>query len=158
MVKLAKKPRGSSHPLQPSKGGRPPVVKATPELIEAACNDIRLGLTIEGALALQGISRVSVDRWRKINPAVNLAFERAEHEFEKDLLAKLQRHSDKDQKAATWLLERRSRGQWLPAPTKTELTGKDGGPIQALTLSKVLLSSVAQAVDAPKPMKQAIPA
>lgn len=161
MVKLAKEPaklaKRQPHPLAP-KGGRPQVIKATPELVARVCAKIEQGLPIESSLVLEGISRQALDKWRNKNPLIEIQFQRAEALFEERMVGKVEKHADKDVKAATWLLERRSRGQWLPAPTKTELTGKDGGPIQALTLSKVLLSSVAQAVDAPKPMKQAIPA
>jgi hypothetical protein len=159
MVKLAKEPAKvakSKHPLAPV--GRPPKVRATAEVVSKACADIRKGLSIEAALVRQGVAPQTMDVWRKKNPQVDLDFKRAEADFEDEIIGLIRGHAAKDSKSAQWLAERRLRGTWLPPAQRQELTGKDGGPIQALTLSKVLLSSVAQAVDAPKPMKQAIPA
>lgn len=149
-------PKGQIHPLAPAKG-RPQLVKCTPELVKAACDDIRRGLPIESALVLRGVTWSGMDYWRKRNPAIEQAFKRAEVEFESDMVNLLRRHAEKDAKAAQWLTERRLRGNWQPAAGKVEVTGKDGGAIQALTISKVLLSSVAQAADLPRPMVNVTP-
>jgi hypothetical protein len=151
---LSKRPK---HPLAVAKGGRPAIIKATPELVARACARITKGLPIESALNLEGISRQAMDKWRAKNPSVQIAFQRAETQFEEDMVALLRGHAIKDGKIGQWLLERRTRASWLPPATKTELTGKDGGAIQAMTISKILLSNVSQSPDALKDMKVAQP-
>ena len=148
---MARKP----HPLAPV--GRPQIVKATPELVAAACADIAKGLPIESALVRQGIAPSTMATWRLKNPAVELAFATAETEFETWLVNVIRGHALKDTKAACWLAERRLRGQWAPPAGKVELTGKDGGPIQSLTISKTLLANVAQGADMPRPVRNVTP-
>lgn len=149
---MARKP----HPLAPAVG-RPSIIKATPELVAAACADIRAGLPIESALIRQGICRQAMDKWRAKNPAVALAFERAESDWEAEMVALMSKHALRDAKAAQWLMERRLRGAWLPPAGKVELTGKDGGPMQSLTISKALLASVAGGADQSRPMLNVTP-
>lgn len=126
--------------VEPGKPGRPSVPKKlSPQIIETILNKIEQGLPQESALVLAGISRQAVDVWRKRNPLLQLRFEQAECKFEERLLANINVFAGTDMKAAAWLLERRL-PRWAPM-TKTELTGKDGGPV--LTLSQQLLASVA---------------
>lgn len=140
------------HPLRPSKGGRPATIKATPELVEAACADIELGLPIESALVLRGISRKAMDKWRAINPAVEQAFANAESRFERRMVLNIESASKRDPKCSQWLLERRASQRWAQV-TKAELTGKGGGPLQSMTISKQLFASVASDPDRAKNVK-----
>lgn len=144
------------HPLAPGPG-RPSLVKATPELVDAACADIALGLPVESALILRGISPQGMAKWREKNPAVELAFKTAEATFERSMVVLMQAHAKRDAKAVQWLMERRTRGQWAAPAGKVELTGKDGGPMQSLTISKALLASVAGGPDQARPMLNVTP-
>jgi hypothetical protein len=144
------------HPL--AMVGRPPKVRATVELVAKACADIRKGLTIEAAFVRQGVLTQTMDVWRKKNSMVEREIRSAEADFEDYIIGLIRGHAVKDTKAAQWLAERRLRGNWLPPVARTELTGKDGGAIQAMTLSKVLFSNVSQGPDLPKQMKVAVPA
>jgi hypothetical protein len=143
------------HPLAPV--GRPPKVRATVELVAKACADIRKGLSIEASLIRPGVAPQTMDVWRKKNVMVELEFKRAEADFEDWIIGIIRGHALKDPKSAQWLTERRLRGTWLPPVARTELTGKDGGAIQAMTISKILLSNVSQSPDALKDMKVAQP-
>lgn len=137
---------------EPGKPGRPYAHKATPELVAAVCKRVSGGLSVESALVIQGLSRASVPAFLKRYPAAEREFETASHLFEEQMLAQVVRHAARDAKSAQWLLERRHAGQWAPV-SKTEITGKGGAPIAALTLSKVLLSQVAAAPDRAKPRR-----
>jgi hypothetical protein len=152
--KSGPKPGHSNHPLQPSKGGRPTVrVKATPEMVTAICADVRKGLSIESACILQGIARSGVDRWRKLNPSVNAQFEKAESEFESDILGFIRIKAPDDVKAATWLLERGRPQRWAQV-SKSELSGKNGKDLPALTVHKTLLGSMSTVDAAPKKLER----
>lgn len=137
------KPEKERHELAPVEGkaGRPTVRKRlTRADIDGVLGHIAEGLSIESSLALVGVSRAVVDKWRKLNPSLQLEFEKAEHAWEKKLVGNINRFANDDLKAASWLLERRLPTRWAPI-SKTELTGKDGGAI--IGVSQVLLSSVA---------------
>jgi hypothetical protein len=147
--KSGPKPGLSNHPLMPPKGkaGRPVVrIKATPALIAGICESIKGGLSIESSCILHGITRTGVDRWRKINPAVNSQFEKAEVQFEADLVGKMKGFASNDVKAASWLLERRLSRSWAQV-SKNELTGKDGGPVKSLSLAKEMVGGMGAKVD-----------
>lgn len=152
---LEPKPKPALHPLHPEvytagKAGRPANVKATPELVKQICDDIRTGLPEESALIRAGITRQGIERWKKSNPVVQQAFDKAETDWEKGLVALITSKAASDHKAATWLLERRAAQRWAPV-SKTELTGKNGGAMQVHSLSTQLLASVGG------DMKQAVP-
>lgn len=139
-------PGQSKHPLMPNKGGRPTVrVKATPEMVAGICDSIRGGLSIESSCVLHGITRAGIDKWRKLNPSVNAQFEKAESDFENDMVSKLKGFASNDGKWAAWLLERRMSGRWAQV-SKQELTGKDGGP--QLTIAKTLVGTMGVQGDA----------
>jgi hypothetical protein len=46
----------------------------------------------------------------------------------------------KDWRAAAWLLERRQE-EFRPPPHQTELTGRNGGPLEVMTSAKVTLGA-----------------
>ena len=149
------------HPLHPDsdwskheRAGRPARIKATPELLQKACDSIANGLGIESALILAGVTPNSLDRWRKENPLVEARLQVAERMWEEGIVAMLNgKAAAGDAKVGQWLLERRMSSRWLPA-LKTELTGANGGAIQHITIHKSLLGSVAGSPDAERAGKR----
>lgn len=121
-------------------------VQPTPEVIKAVCDRIAVGLGIESALVCQGISRAGAAKWLQQHTHARLAFEEAEAKWELDLVTKLHGFASKEAKSAQWLLERRQAARWA-AVTKSEVTGKDGGPIKHQSLSHVLLASVGRGAE-----------
>lgn len=129
------------------KAGRKPGsgrLKATPEVIQKILANISRGLTQEKALILAGISRQAMHRWKKANPVLQQKFDEAEAEAEAKLVDTIVTATSTDWKAANWLLERRH--AWA-AVTKTELTGKNGGPVQSLSIAKQLVGSMSTKAD-----------
>lgn len=119
----------------------------TGEALEAVLADLRIGLTIESALVRAGIGRDNMDKWRKRNPALELEFAKAEADFEAEIVRNINAAARSDHRAGQWLLERRRSASWAPV-TKQELTGRNGGPIQEITLAKQLLGTVPTATEA----------
>ena len=149
------------HPLHPDsawsleqRSGRPGKIKATPELLQRACDSISRGLGLESALILAGVSPTGMERWRKENPLVETRLQIAERMWEEGIVAMLHgKAAAGDTKVGQWLLERRMSARWLPA-LKTELTGANGGAIQHITIHKSLLGSVAGSPDAERAGKR----
>ena len=135
------------HPLSIiKKGGRPKTIQVTQALIDGACQDIANGLGIESALVLQGISRSAVDKWKKVNPSVSEALERAETSWERGIVGNIQRMTERDLKAGSFLLERKLARRWAPL-VKSEVSGPNGEALRTMTLSKTLLASVSADAD-----------
>lgn len=133
--------------MPPAKVGRPSTVSLSPAKADAALADVRHGLPIVSALVLQGIAKGTVDYFLNRNPTLRAELAKAEAEFERGLLENLVAKSASDARVAQWLLERRAGGQWAPV-TRAEVTGKDGGPLQSLTISRALLATIGKAPDA----------
>lgn len=152
-------PRGIIAPeitgeIEPNKGGRPVLLrKLTPEVVDKVIANVRMGLPQESALVLAGITRQAVDKWRQRNPLLQIRFEQAECEFEAEMVARINTFGKTDTKSTQWLIERRL-NRWAPV-TKAELTGKDGAPLGAMTVSQQLFASVAGAKDAPGKSRRA---
>lgn len=135
-----------------SKAGRPVVYKDDPAFVSAVASKIEDGLFIESALILLGVPHSSVDFYCKKYPRALRVFKQAEAKFEAEMVDNIKRKAQSDPKCSQWLLERRAAAKWAQV-TKSELTGKNGGPLASLTLSKVLLASVSIAPDRVKPVK-----
>lgn len=114
-----------------------------PAQVEQVLENIRGGLSIESSLILVGINRKRMEKWRERFPALDDKFRKAEVDWERQIVGNLAKFATADSKVNQWLLERRLPARWAPVG-KTELTGANGGPIAALTLSKQLLGSIAQ--------------
>jgi hypothetical protein len=144
------KPKGRKpHPLAPNpiaRNGKPARVAITPELIETILNNIQGGMPVEPSCILAGITRDGVDKWLKKNPALRHRFMVAELEWEKTIVGNIQSAAKADHRAGQWLLERRVSSRWAPV-SKQELTGKNGGPLQQMTLAKELLGGLANKGD-----------
>lgn len=119
-------------------------LKASPEMVEKIVGFLRGGLALERAVVLAGVTPRAVAKWREANENLSQVFTAAEIEIENELIQAMRLAVGKDYKAAAWLLERRF--QWEPKH-RTEVTGRDGGPIQALTIHKHLMASMAAQPD-----------
>ncbi len=119
-----------------ARNGKP--LKATKELIESIRASVRQGLSIDKSCILHGVTSAALDKWKKANADIMEGFRQAELEGETELVKIIRDAAPKDWKAANWLLERRH--EWEQR-SRTELTGKDGGPI--MSVSQQLLASVA---------------
>ena len=133
----------------PTKRGRPSTIALAPDKCAAALAHVARGLPISSALVLAGIDRANVAYFLTKNPKMRGEFCRAEAEFELGLIDGLTAKAPADARVAQWLLERRLGQGWV-AVSRAEVTGKDGGPLQSLTISKALLASVGRAPD-PEP-------
>lgn len=114
-------------------------MKASADLVRRILKSIDGGLTIEKAIIKCGVSVDMVDRWKRSNATLCQLFLQAELEQEEKLVGYIKKAAPTEWKAANWLLERRH--QWLQQ-LRNELTGKDGGALQVVTLHKSLLSVV----------------
>lgn len=111
--------------------------KLTPERQTKILNAIRAGAYMETAAAASGIDRITLHLWLKRGNAepesIYGAFVDAVHEAQasaelRDVLTLSKAAADGDWRAAAWRLERKFPKRW-GMTTKTELTGKDGGPV-----------------------------
>lgn len=136
-----------------NKGGRPVVNKRLERAeVERVIAEVRQGLPLESALVLVGINRGVVDKWKARNPLLQLEFAKAEAEFESEMVRRIAGFATSSERSAQWLLERRASSRWA-AVSKQELTGKDGGPVQALAIAKHLLGNSAVESDADRAAK-----
>jgi transposase len=111
--------------------------KLTAELQDRIVIAVRAGNYAEAAARSCGIAGSTYYRWLQrgaLEPAgiykdFTEAIRRAEAEAEVHAVAILRRAMSEDWRAALAYLERRHPGRWR-RHSSTELTGKDGGPIQ----------------------------
>jgi hypothetical protein len=129
--------------------GRPRIHNIAAEKADAAIQRVRAGLPIVSALVLSDVRHGDVANLLNKMPALRLALSKAEAEFEFKHVQNIENRALTDAKFSQWLLERRQGDRWLPV-SRTEITGKDGGALQSLTISKTLLASVGRAPD-PEP-------
>jgi hypothetical protein len=85
--------------------------RLTPEVQEAVCEAIRHGATYQAASEAAGIAYATFNEWRKDSRLKYVKFSeaitRANADAQLNLLAKIANQSDKDWRAAAWILERR---------------------------------------------------
>ncbi len=118
---------------------------------EAACRHAKVAESSyyewlkQGRIELERIEREggTVRSERELQVALLLARDEALAEVESDLVAKIDKHSVKDPKAAMWLLEKRFPAQWGEV-RRVELTGVDGGPIEIMPARQVIAERLAQ--------------
>ncbi|HEY4897587.1 MAG TPA: transposase [Solirubrobacteraceae bacterium] len=111
--------------------------KLTPELQERIIKAVRAGNYAEAAARASGIAPSTYYRWLQRGTVeehgayrdFSEAVRQAEAEAEVHAVAILRRAMGEDWRAALAYLERRYPGRWR-RHTSTELTGRDGGPIQ----------------------------
>lgn len=129
------------------KGGRPS--KLTPEVKKRLLDSLRLGNYYEAACAYAGIDYRTFRNWMKRGEEASSgqyfqffhAVKRAEMEAESRMVAQWQSHMRHDWRAAKDFLARRFPERWANRE-KTEVTGKDGGPIEVMDAREILLSRV----------------
>jgi hypothetical protein len=122
--------------------------KLTPERQAKIVNAIRAGSYVETAAAAAGIDKVTLYRWLKrggrfpgtiyadFADAVNEATAQAEM---RDVLTISKAAGEGDWRAAAWRLERKYPKRWGTV-SRTELTGKDGGPVAMASVDVTKLS------------------
>lgn len=121
------------------KVGRPSQTKLTPEVRKIVLDSIALGMPLHRAAIRAGVSERSLVRWREANPEFMEECRKHEADAEAACLASLKSKGEGGNRLWTtdaWLLERRF--GYHPV-SRSEITGKDGGPIQHLTIAKQIL-------------------
>lgn len=110
--------------------------KLTPEIQNQICGYVNAGVPIPTACGACGISWNTVATWlrkgrdgEKPYDQFVAAIEKAKHRWEAAAALRVTKASDRDWKAAAWMLERRRHETW-GAREKLELTGKNGGAIK----------------------------
>lgn len=91
-------------------GGRPS--KRTPENRAAILLALIHGNTLAVAASAGGMSRDTLNEWRKADADFSDALETAEHEAQRRLLAIIERAAEKSWFAAAWMMERRWSGSY----------------------------------------------
>ena len=125
--------------------GRP--TDCTPEVTEIVCRELRLGLSIASACAAAGITKTSYYEYyqRAIEgPPFSVfaaATTKARSEGTRGLEHTVRKAAVGDWRAAAWMLERRAPEDWSK---RTEITGANGGPIEAqIVVAPALLDALA---------------
>ena len=110
--------------------------KLTPELQNQICGYINGGVPMTTACGACGVSLHTVNGWLKKGRNGEKPYDRfvqaietAKHRWEAAAALRVTKASDRDWKAAAWMLERRRHETW-GAREKLELTGKNGGAIK----------------------------
>ena len=119
--------------------GRP--TTCSRKLAESVCNGLRAGLSIDAACVTAGISATSYHAWRARAEEGGVFAEFAElttralSEGGARLEAVIIKAAPADWRAAAFILERRFPDTWSK---RTQITGADGGPVQAeVTVARV---------------------
>jgi hypothetical protein len=125
--------------------GRP--TDCTPEVTEAVCAELREGLSIASACAAAGIDRATFHRWIARGDEgppfsdFRNATTKARAVGTRSLEVTVRTAALDDWRAAAWMLERKAPEDWSK---RTEITGKDGGPIEAqIVIAPALLDALA---------------
>ena len=113
----------------------------TPELTEALCAELKLGMAIRAACQHVGIDDSTYRKWmtRGENgeePFVTFrtAATRAKAEGVRALVVTVRKAAASDWRAAAWILERREPDEWS---RRVEVTGSEGGPVQVDLRAKI---------------------
>jgi hypothetical protein len=113
--------------------GRP--TDCTPTTTAAICEALKLGLSIRAACDSAGINQSSYFEWRSRAdegpPYSEFSEEttRARRAGRMSLVKTVRTAAQSDWRAATWMLERMDPDNFS---RRTEVTGKEGGPIQVI--------------------------
>ena len=125
--------------------GRP--TDCTPEVTEIVCRELRLGLSIASACAAAGITKTSYYEYHQRaseGPPFSVfaaATTKARSEGTRGLEHTVRKAAVGDWRAAAWMLERKAPEDWSK---RTEITGANGGPIEAqIVVAPALLDALA---------------
>lgn len=130
--------------------GKTKVTQCTPDVIRKVATLVASGNTVKQAVAAIGISWNTASKWRAYadegkQPYVDYfeAIAEAKAACEVSMVQAVYKFGMAgDAKALQYILERRYGQRWRPPSQRQELTGKDGGPIQAKTISELTLPEV----------------
>lgn len=138
--------------------GRP--TKCTPEVIEAVCENVRLGLPRKWAAIRAGISESVYYHWKAegqkgLEPYASFleSLTRAEADDMAALVTdvrcattgQMPGNAQPDWRAQSWLLERRFRGDFGKT-TAVELSGPDRGPVNLSSTVQQLTTEQVEAI------------
>ncbi len=147
-------PRPPELAAEPPRRRRRPTTP-TPELVEAICARVRIGVPVEAAAASLGVMPATLAAWNERGKRQEApgacrellqAVARAEAACQLHLVALLQRHARNDWRAAAWLLERRWPDEWgQPHTARCTSTGVAGVARDALGLECPPLDDAAAA-------------
>ena len=125
--------------------GRP--TDCTPEVTEIVCRELRLGLSIASACAAAGITKTSYYEYHQRAgegtpfSVFAAATTKARSEGTRGLEHTVRKAAVGDWRAAAWMLERKAPEDWSK---RTEITGVNGGPIEAqIVVAPALLDALA---------------
>ena len=125
-----------------------PPLGLTPEIQASICDLIKAGAPVPSAAAACGVLWETCKKWlakgrkgREPYAAFVAEVERSKGVFVAGRALTVQKAGDSDWKAAAWLLERRCREFSLLR--KTEITGRDGGPVQVEDVDRGLAAKLA---------------
>jgi hypothetical protein len=102
-------------------------VKRTEDRATEIVQNIELGCTRKRACAIVGMSTDTLTRWEKADAAFAARLNVAEARRDRSLIVDIRTAAKGDWRAAAWLLERVAKDDY---GTRTEIVGKDGGPIR----------------------------
>lgn len=103
-------------------------MKYCPEIIQEICKYIRAGNNYEDSAGLAGISRRTLQRWKKTHVPFVTALKKAEQECKARNIAIIQKAAEKSWQAAAWFLERKYHNEFALKSIR-EHTGESGQPI-----------------------------
>jgi transposase-like protein len=124
--------------------GRP--TDCTPEVTEAVCAELREGLSIASACAAGGIARSTYHDWLQRAsegpPFSDFrdATTKARAVGTRSLEVTVRTAALDDWRAAAWMLERKAPEDWSK---RTEITGKDGGPVEVHNVTAMIDAELA---------------
>jgi len=131
-------------------GKRPTVLEEDPARVQALIDCLRRGNFRSVACRLAGISPITFRRWLRDGlrdekkgldtkyVRVRYAVLQAEAEAVDGCVSTIDAAKSEDWKAAAWLLKHgTAKEMFRKAPTQTEVTGKDGGPIETKRLENL---------------------
>lgn len=116
--------------------------KATDARVGALLNALRAGNTRQASAAYAEINRATFYRWMDADASLRDSIEKAEAEAEVRFAAQVARAATNGTwQAAAWWLERR-RPSDFALRSRVEMTGKDGGPIESVSITDDLSPDV----------------
>ena len=147
-----------------AKAGRPS--KLIPERIEKLLEAIRAGNYLNVAVVYAGISLSSFYQYMELadNPKntkyvqFSEAVKKAEADAEARQVALVSKAAIDTWQAAAWMLERKHPNRW-GQKVRTEVTGKDGGPVEIDVRAKLLgiLANASSRIGEEEGAEQALP-
>lgn len=124
----------------PAETGRPS--KYTPERVLAILDTLEEGNTLKTSALVNGITRETLNEWRKAYPDFSDAVERAQAHAERFYQRHVRGAAYTDWNAAKFWLTHRNGDDWRPPKETKEVTGKDGGPVGVKVFTDAIANEV----------------